>query len=233
MRLPLPPQPAAARAAEAEAEARWSCHSRAGAVHVVGAGTHRWEARSLRRHLEVGRQQQAMYAVLHGGVDPLLRAASADYLTALPFDGFAIGGAVGKDHAEMAAMLGALLPRLPAARPRHLLGIADEVGLPPAVALGVDTFDSCYPTRLGRHGTLLTPHGRLRVGQAKYRDAHRPPPGLEEEEEEGGGAHSLAYLHPLWKANEPLVFTLLALHNIQFMAGMCRRLRGRILRNEV
>ena len=172
-----------------------------------------------------------MYGVLHGGVDRALRRESAEYLTALPFDGFAVGGAVGKDHHEMCEMLGALLPRLPPERPRHLLGIADEIGIPPAVALGVDTFDSCYPTRLGRHGTLLTPQGRLRVNQAQYRDAHRPPPGLEEAEE--GEAHTLAYLHHLWKANEPLVFTLLALHNIRFMADLCRRLRERILRDEV
>ena len=81
----------------------------------------------------------------------------------------------------MLAMLGALLPRLPRQRPRHLLGVADERGVPPSVALGVDTFDSCYPTRLGRHGTLLTPRGRLKIGQKQYRDMHTPPPGFEDD----------------------------------------------------
>ena len=81
----------------------------------------------------------------------------------------------------MLAMLGALLPRLPRQRPRHLLGVADERGVPPSVALGIDTFDSCYPTRLGRHGTLLTPRGRLKIGQKQYRDMHAPPPGFEDD----------------------------------------------------
>jgi len=215
-------------------------HTAPDALHRSLQRTHRWEARSLRRHLEVGAQQQAMYAVVHGGVDPELRRQSAEYLGALPFDGYAVGGAVGRDHAEMLSMLGALLPRLPRQRPRHLLGVADELGVPPSVALGIDTFDSCYPTRLGRHGTLLTPRGRLKISQKQYRDMHTPPPGFDDDLAAAGweadGAppqHTLAYLHHLWKANEPLVFTLLALHNIRFMGDMCRRLREQIRRDEI
>ena len=94
----------------------------------------------------------------------------------------------------MLAMLGALLPRLPCQRPRHLLGVADERGVPPSVALGVDTFDSCYPTRLGRHGTLLTPRGRLKIGQKQYRDMHAPPPSSSSSSSPGGGRCASRYL---------------------------------------
>ena len=84
-------------------------------------------------------------------------------------------------------------------------------------------------------GTLLTPRGRLKISQKQYRDAHTPPPGFEEAAEADGAPpqHTLAYLHHLWKANEPLVFTLLALHNIRFMGAMCRRLREQIRRDKI
>jgi queuine tRNA-ribosyltransferase len=108
--------------------------------------SHRWMARSLRQHLSDPREQ-AMYAVVHGGTDLELRHASAEYLSSLPFDGFALGGSLGKDRDEMLQMLGQLMPALPREKPNHLLGIADEASVRGAVALGVDTFDSCLPTR--------------------------------------------------------------------------------------
>ena len=83
--------------------------------------THRWEARSLRHHLELGHQNQAMYGVIHGGVDKALRKGSADYLAALPFDGTAIGGALGKTKDELVDLLGFLAPLLPSHKPNHLL----------------------------------------------------------------------------------------------------------------
>ena len=103
-------------------------------------------ARSLRQHLSDPREQ-AMYAVVHGGTDLELRHASAAYLSSLPFDGFALGGSLGKDTDELLQMLGQVMPALPRGKPNHLLGIADEISVRGAVALGVDTFDSCLPTR--------------------------------------------------------------------------------------
>ena len=102
--------------------------------------THRWEARSLRAHL-ADQRQQAMYAVLHGGVDRELRRMSAGYITALPFDGYAIGGSLGKDRDELIEVLEFLMPMVPTHKPNHLLGIADLESIRRAVPLGVDTFD--------------------------------------------------------------------------------------------
>ena len=120
---------------------------------------------------------------------------------------------------------------LPERGPRHLLGIADETSIPLAVAHGIDTFDSCFPTRLGRHGTLLTRQGRLKIGKAIYRDDYGPI----DPECDGfvSQNYSRAYLHHLWKAHEPLVHGLLTLHNIKFMNDLCALLRERILMNEV
>lgn len=190
--------------------------------------SHRWEARSLRRHLE-DRRKQAMYAVVHGGIDEPLRQMSAEYLTSLPFDGYAIGGSLGKDRNELFNLLRFVVPLLPKEKPNHLLGIADVESIQGSVPFGVDTFDSCFPTRLGRHGTLLTKRfGRLQIRQGKWKNVFEPP------DWEGGlQGHTLAYLHHLFKANEPIAATLLTLHNLHFMAEFMESIRAKILNDEI
>jgi len=194
------------------------------------ARTHRWEVRSLRRHLE-HQNQQSMYAVLHGGLDRNLRRASVEYLTKFPFDGWAIGGSLGRDLGDMLELVDYLTPLLPPTGPRHLLGIADEISIRAVVPLGIDTFDSCFPTRLGRHGTLLTRHGRLKISQTRFKNEHLPV----DEQCDGyvSTRFSRAYLHHLWKAQEPLVHSLCTLHNIKFMCDMCAEIRQRIFRDEI
>ena len=107
--------------------------------------SHRWEARSLKEHLKDLRQQ-AMYCVVHGGLDVELRTQSVEYLTSLPFDGYAIGGSLGSNHDELMHLLDWMMPMFDANehrrnKPRHLLGIADEKGIRGAVAKGFDTMD--------------------------------------------------------------------------------------------
>ncbi|OSX68338.1 hypothetical protein BU14_2976s0001, partial [Porphyra umbilicalis] len=183
--------------------------------------SHRWEARSLAAHLADVRQQ-AMYCVLHGGISRPLRSLSADYLTSLPFDGWGIGGSLGKNRDELLDLLRFLVPRLPADRPNHLLGIADVASIGGAVPLGVDTFDSCFPTRLGRHGTLLTQGGRVDVRSGRWRSHHAP---LDEPWGVPGGGATMAYLHHLVKAKEPVAASLMTLHNLYFMANYMADLR--------
>jgi queuine tRNA-ribosyltransferase len=86
--------------------------------------THRWELRSLLRHLE-GVNDQAMFCVVHGGLDPFLRKESIAYLTALPFDGVCIGGSLGKSREDLAGLLKTISEDIPKDLPCHLLGIAD------------------------------------------------------------------------------------------------------------
>lgn len=201
-----------------------------GELEAALGRTHAWEERSLARHLEDVRQQ-AMYAVVHGGTDRQLRRASATHLRSLPFDGFAVGGSLGRDRDEMVGMLSHLMPLLPPERPTHLLGIADDLSVPACVGFGVDTFDSCWPTRLGRHGTLLTRGGRVKISRAEHRNDYGPIDAACDGYVSTN--YSRAYLHHLWKAHEPLVHSLLTLHNIKFMADMCAQLRERILQDEI
>ncbi|MBU6447102.1 MAG: tRNA-guanosine(34) transglycosylase, partial [Verrucomicrobia bacterium] len=189
--------------------------------------THRWEIRSLQEHLQ-NRQNQAMYAVIHGGVDPLLRNLSCDTLSQHPFDGFAIGGSLGKTKAEMIAMLTALMPRLPEERPNHLLGIGDLESLRQCIPLGIDTLDSSYPTRAARHGLLLTHEGGIKVGRSEHANHFAP---IERECTCWTCQHyTLAYLHHLYKAAELTFFTLATVHNLHFMVETMRTIREEILR---
>jgi queuine tRNA-ribosyltransferase len=192
--------------------------------------THRWEKRSLEEHLKQP-NNQAMYAVIHGGVCPELRKTSCEVLTSLPFDGFAIGGSVGKNKEEMIEMLSFVMPRLPAEKPNHLLGIGDLESLEKCIPLGIDTFDSSYPTRAARHGLLLTGEGGVKVNKASNANHFAPI-------EHGCSCwtcrhYSLAYIHHLFKANELTAYTLATVHNLHFMVEMMKQVREKISRDEL
>ena len=196
-------------------------------LHASVRLSHRWMARSLRAHL-ADQRQQAMYAVVHGGTDEEYRAESAAYLGSLPFDGFAIGGSLGKDRAEMLELLRFLMPKLPDAKPNHLLGIADPESAEAVVPFGIDTMDSCNPTRIARHGLLLTRAGPLKIKQLKFEQDYGPiDPSVETIR------HSRSYVHHLFKQHEPLFMTLASQHNLLFMNWLMADLRRRILNDEV
>lgn len=137
--------------------------------------THRWEAASLREHL-TNLKQQAMYAVLHGGTNLELRKLSLEYLSSLPFQGLAIGGSLGRNSQEMYELLEALCPQLPRKFPVHLLGIGDPPSVEHGARLGIDTFDSAYPTKNGRHGRFFTADGSVDLSKPKFANTHNKPP---------------------------------------------------------
>lgn len=188
--------------------------------------THRWEKRSLDAHLE-NKNNQAMYAVVHGGINKDLRKRSCDYLTQLAFDGFAIGGSMGKNREEMIEMLSYTMPFIPTDKPNHLLGIGDLASLDECVKLGIDTFDSSHPTRCARHGLLFTQQGYVKILHASHKQAFVPI-------EQGCLCYTCrsftrAYLHHLLKAGELLFYTLATIHNLYFMVQLMARYRQNIL----
>lgn len=186
------------------------------------ARTHRWQKRSLDTHLS-DRRKQSMYAVVHGGVDSELRQQSAKFLRDLAFDGFAIGGSLGKETADIAKVLAYTMPHLCSDTPKHLLGIADIPGITSGVGFGVDTFDSCYPMRLARHGVLLLPSGRLKITSGKYKNDYAPIdatcPCYTCKH------YSRAYLHHLFKAHEPCALQLASIHNVVAMDRIMQKIR--------
>lgn len=197
--------------------------------------SHRWEARSLRRHLE-DVKGQAMYCVVHGGVDVELRTESVNYLTSLPFDGYAIGGSLGKNSEELLQLLDWMMPMFEEGhrkeKPRHLLGIADEKSILGAVGHGIDTFDSCYPTRVARHGTLLSREGRINIKSGKYAKQYGIP--IDQECQcSTCQRYDRAYLWHLYKAKEPLFMQLAGIHNIQYMNDLMAKQRQDILDGKI
>ncbi len=192
--------------------------------------THRWERRSLDEHLK-SPNGQAMYAVIHGGVDNELRKKSADTLSKWEFDGFAIGGSMGKTKPEMVEMLSELMPHVPSDRPNHLLGIGDLESLDLCVPLGIDTFDSAYPTKAARHGMILTQKGKYKLSSTTH--AHNFGPL-----EEGCTCptcqnYSLSYVHHLHKAKELTALTLATIHHLHFMVERMARYRAAILDDSI
>ncbi|KAJ1469566.1 tRNA-guanine(15) transglycosylase-like protein [Baffinella frigidus] len=116
--------------------------------------------------------------------------------------------------------------QLPADRPNHLLGIADIGSIDKCVPHGVDTFDSAFPSRNGRHGSLLTHEGTVKIGNAKYANMHEPISAYFPH-------YTAAYLHHLHKAKEPLSGVIFTMHNLCFMQDHMREVRRKIMNNEI
>jgi len=195
------------------------------ALQLSIARTHRWEERSLAAHLK-HRNNQAMYGVIHGGINLDLRRQSSEYLTKLDFDGYAIGGSMGKTKEEMHAILAHTLPLLPKEKPNHLLGIGDLESIDKGILLGIDTFDSSYPTKAARHGVALTWDGPLKLTKAENATTFTPIdknctcPTCRQ--------FNLAYLHHLFKAKEITALTLATIHNLHFMVEYMAAMREKI-----
>ncbi|KAL3778564.1 hypothetical protein HJC23_011660 [Cyclotella cryptica] len=210
--------------------------------------THRWEARSLKEHLKNVRNQ-AMYCVIHGGLNRQLRKESVNYLTSLPFDGYAIGGSLGKNGDELMELLGWMMPMFNEDgsnssgevmqghvnrrnKPRHLLGIADEPSILGAVRHGIDTMDSCYPTRLSRHGTLLSREGKVHIKSGRYSRQYGVP--VDRECNCSTCLHyDRPYLWHLFKAKEPVFVQLATIHNLQYMNDLMEKQRQMILEGKI
>jgi len=192
--------------------------------------THRWEKRSLDTHLN-NPNNQAMYAVVHGGIDRELRLKSSCYLGSLPFDGYAIGGSLGKNHAEMFALLDYTMPALPPEKPTHLLGIGDLASLEPIIKAGIDTFDSSHPTRCARHGLVFTAQGPLKIMASVNRTSFEPI-------DRTCSClvcvrYTRAYLHHLFKAHELTGYTLATIHNLHFMVQLMTSYRNAIMNDKL
>ena len=190
-----------------------------------------WAARARTAHREtVARDgsSQALFGIVQGGVDEHLRTESARRTVDLGFDGYGIGGlSVGEPRHEMLPALAAALAELPADRPRYLMGVGDPAGMVEAVGLGVDMFDCVLPTRLARHGTLLTSTGRLNLRNARYGTDPGPP-------DPACGCStcqrwSRGYLRHLLQVGEPLAARLLTVHNVAWTISLVSAMREAIV----
>ena len=193
-------------------------------VRLAVERTAAWAQRAKAAHRREG---QALFGIVQGGVDEALRRESAQRTVAIGFDGYGIGGlSVGEPRHEMLPALAATINELPADRPRYLMGVGDPVGLVEAIALGVDMFDCVLPTRLARHGTVLTSTGRLSLRNAAFATDGAPLDAA------CGCAvcarWSRAYLRHLLRLGEPTAARLVTLHNLHWTLDLVRRVRTAI-----
>jgi queuine tRNA-ribosyltransferase len=194
------------------------------AIREAMARTHRWALRSLAARTN---PEQALFAIVQGGLDGALRAESARFLTQHPFDGFAIGGlAVGDTRAERADVVAGTAELLPSERPRYLMGVGTPPDLLEAIGHGVDMFDCVLPTTMAWQGTAFTSTGRVRLTRSEHLLSDAPLddacPCLT------CRTWSRAYLHHLFKCREPLGPRLLSLHNLRHFLDLMRDARAAI-----
>lgn len=183
-----------------------------------------WGLRARQAHRRAGREGQALFGIVQGGIDGALRAESARRTVELDFAGYGIGGlSVGETRSEMLAALAPTVAELPADRPRYLMGVGDPVGLVEAVAVGVDMFDCVLPTRWARHGTAMTAEGPLRLRNAAFaRDGDPIDPACPCAV---CGRWSRAYLRHLLVVGEATARRLLTMHNLAWILALVARMR--------
>jgi len=197
----------------------------------------RWAERSRRRFLALRERGaadvcttnpgQAQFGIVQGGVFQDLRDESVGATVAIGFEGYAIGGlSVGEPVEQMQAVAGDTARRLPADRPRYLMGVGTPDDLVECVARGIDMFDCVLPTRNARNGQLFTSEGRINIKNARYAEDDGPL-------DPRCGCytcrhHSRAYLRHLYLAGEMTAGVLNTLHNLSFYLDSLRRIRDAI-----
>lgn len=199
--------------------------------------THRWAVRALERFRRPspplpsrrergGGEGQALFGIVQGGAYRDLREQSAKFIAKLDFDGFGIGGSVGRSKEDLYRVLDWTTPLLPDEQPRHLLGIGEIEDIFQAVARGIDLFDCVAPTRMARNGALWVKGAkdfRINITNASYKTDSRP---IEEDCDCYTCQNfSRAYLHHLFLAKELLAMRLATIHNLHFLESLMRQIR--------
>jgi queuine tRNA-ribosyltransferase len=194
-------------------------------VQEAVSRTHQWAERC---QIAQKRSDQALYAIVQGGGFPELRRQSAEYLTALDFPGYAIGGlSLGEPKKETLAMIEDTVALLPEKNPRYLMGVGSPEDIVAAVARGIDIFDSALPTRIARNGALFTRLGRVNIRNAGYRQMDSPvDPDCDCDT---CRTFSAAYLHHLFNSRELLGYRLATIHNLAFISNLMQKMKGAIL----
>lgn len=196
--------------------------------------THRWAEECLRYY----NKEQALFGIVQGGEYKDLRLKSAKFIGSMPFDGFGIGGSLGKSKRDMLNILEWVIPLLPKEKPRHLLGIGSVEDIFESVERGIDMFDCVTPTRWARRGRLfITPKSggniknkfRFNIGNAKFKKDTLP---IDENCDcYVCKTYSRAYLRHLYISQELSYFRLASYHNIYFILKLMSIIRDSIKKN--
>ncbi|MFH1081110.1 MAG: tRNA guanosine(34) transglycosylase Tgt [Pseudomonadota bacterium] len=171
--------------------------------------------------------EQALFGIIQGGMYPDLRKIAVEALTAIGFDGYALGGvSVGEPKDSMRAVVAEITPLLPCDRPRYLMGVGTPEDIVRCVGQGIDMFDCVMPTRSARNGLLFTNHEKVVIKHARYREDPLPIDSLCDCYTCRN--YSRAYLRHLFMANEILAMVLNTIHNVRHYLALMERIRDAI-----
>jgi queuine tRNA-ribosyltransferase len=201
----------------------------AAAVRLAMERTTRWAKRCVDTAAPPG---QLRFGIVQGGIDLALREAHLAEIAELPFDGIALGGlSVGEPPEVMHEVVGSIAPRMPADRPRYLMGVGRPDDLLAGIAAGIDMFDCVMPTRNARNGHLFVSSGHLNIANACHREDPRP---LDDSCAcEACTTYSRAYLAHLFRSKEILYYRLATMHNLKFYLNLVRGARAAILEGKL
>ncbi|UCD08778.1 MAG: tRNA guanosine(34) transglycosylase Tgt [Dehalococcoidales bacterium] len=186
--------------------------------------THLWAKRCLETH---SRADQALFAIVQGGIFPELRRESAEYLSSLDFPGYAIGGlSVGEPKDVTGEVIDATVPYLLEDKPRYLMGVGSPEDLFEGVSRGIDMFDCVLPTRVARNGSLFTAKGRVNISNARFTKMEEPVDP--ECDCYCCWTLSASYLHHLFNTKELLAYRLATLHNLTFISNLMKKIQTSI-----
>lgn len=186
--------------------------------------TLRWAERGQKTHTT---KDQCLFGIVQGGEYEDLRRHCAEVLSDMDFDGYSVGGtSVGEDKPTMYKMVEYSTKYLPENKVRYLMGVGDPIDLVENVIRGIDIFDCVSPTRLARHGNVLTKYGKVNIKNAKYKRDFTP---ISDECDCYACKHyTKAYIHHLIKADETFGQRLISIHNIRYLIHLTEELREAI-----
>lgn len=196
--------------------------------------TTQWAQRCIKFHeknRDKTNKKQMLFGISQGGVDTELRKKSIKEIASLNFDGHAYGGlGIGEKRKEMFSIIKKTMKYIPEDIPVYLMGVGSPIDMIEAVSLGIDCFDSVYPTRNARHCSLFTWNGELRLRNSKYKEDLDPI-------DKRCNCYvcknfSRSYLRHLLKQNSGLGKVLATYHNIYFMQQFMKKIQNSIARSE-
>jgi queuine tRNA-ribosyltransferase len=187
--------------------------------------TLRWAKRCKDYELQ---EHQHLFSIIQGGLHEDLRQECMERLMELDFPGYALGGlSVGEKNEEMVSFLDSFAPKMPAEKPRYLMGVGKPIDILNGIRAGIDMFDCVLPTRNARNGQFLTKHGPLNVKKARFLEDGLPPdPHCECKVCK---RYSRSYIRHLHNVGEYLAGQLISFHNLHFYLTMMREAREAII----
>lgn len=189
-----------------------------------------WAERARHRFMThpTASERQSQFGIVQGGINLAMRRESAQRTVGIGFDGYAVGGlSVGEHRSQWHDPLLTATTELPDDQPRYFMGLGDPAGIVDAVARGIDMFDCVLPTRLARHGTLLTTAGRVNLTRAEF--ARSDDPIDPAQPDSPVARYSRGYLRHLLQVNEPTAGRLLTIHNLWWLLRFVADMRAAIL----